>query len=64
MNKILLGILITGIFSACSNSELKAKVFAQEEEYKLLENETEELKIQIEELKIRTEKLMKFIDEY
>ncbi|WP_028857156.1 hypothetical protein [Psychrilyobacter atlanticus] len=63
MNKILLGILITGIFSACSNSELKATVFTQGEEYKLLENETEELKIQIEELKIRTEKLMKFTDE-
>lgn len=63
MNKILLGILITGIFSACSNSELKGTVFTQGEEYKLLENETEELKIQIEKLKIRTEKLMKFIDE-
>lgn len=63
MNKILSGVLITVIFSACSNSELKTTVFSQKQEYKLLKTETRELKMQIEELKREIQKLADFKNE-
>lgn len=63
MNRILLGILITGFFSACSNSELKTTVFSQKQEYKLLKTETGELKAEIEELKRKIQELVDFSNE-
>lgn len=63
MNKILLGILVTGIFSACSNSELKTTVFSQKQEYKLLKTETGELKMEIEELNREIQKLVDLVNE-
>jgi len=62
MKKILLGVLIVGALSACSNSKekemditkqihtLNENVSIQNQEYKLLKAKTEELKKQVESL--------------